>query len=216
MIYPSDESLLLHALDMVVFERMPDGSLVPAGRPPAWFERLYPSSGSDPSRSELTTAVPFLESFLLDADQFWASSRGSLYAGQWVQSDIDGFDRNIEAWAANAGARDFLILRLLGVEFEVTRRALQKLRASNLADELSTTERKPGSAFQELAGLWFVRCCLGLFSVASLAIFTLQGFRLWEFELGSNIMNWVGLLGLASVAGLVLLAMVAVRTPHHG
>jgi hypothetical protein len=205
MMHPSEEVLLLNALDMVVFERMPDGSLVLASRSTAWFERAFPQAGSHQDRRELTAMAPFIETFLIDAEDLWASPRARLYAGHWVQRDIDGFNRNIEAWAVNAGARRFLVLRLLGPEFDEARRALQELRSANLADELSAVEKPPESRFPGSAGLWFARFCLAVFCLVSLGLFTLQGFRLWEFHLEGSFMNWVGVVGLASLIGLLLL-----------
>jgi hypothetical protein len=206
MIHPSEEISLLNALDMVVFERTPEGSLVLAARSSAWFERVCPPAGAQQYRHGLTATAPFIEAFLLDAEDLWASSRGRLYAGHWVQRDMDGVDRDIEAWAVNVGARHFLVLRLLGAEFDETRRALQKLRTSNLAEELNAAQTPPESTFSRPAGLWLARCCLYAFCLASLAAFTLKGFGLGGSQLRNSFMNWVGLAGIASIIGLLLLA----------
>jgi hypothetical protein len=206
MIHPEEEALLLNALDLVVFERVLEGSLVIVCRPPAWFERICPSTTSRRYTQELAANMPFIETFLADAEEHWASFQARLYAGNWAQRDMDGFDRHIEAWAINAGARRFLVLRLLGVEFDETRRVLQNVRASNLANELSASQKKFESRLAGITGIWFARCCLGFLSLTSIAIFALQGLRLWEFQLGSDLMEWVGWMGLASLIGLIVVA----------
>jgi hypothetical protein len=205
MIHASEEALLLHALDMVVLERGLDGSLILVGHAPGWFDRIFVPTDPLHYRDQLTANAPFLDTFLLDAEDFWASSRIRLYGGQWVQRDMDGLDRNIEAWAVNAGARRFLVLKPVGAECDEARRVLQTFRNSKLADELSAAPRKPELRVSGLAGLGLVRSCLAVICLSSLALFTLQGFTLWGFHLAIGLMNWVGLACLASIISLLLL-----------
>jgi hypothetical protein len=134
----SEEILLLNALDMVVLEHLADGALLLKGRPPGWFERICPITRSRGYRAELTTAAPFLEQFLLQAGELWSSGHGRVHSGYWVQRDIDGNERHIEAWAVQTEARQFLVLRLLGAEFDETRHALQEFRALKLAREIQS------------------------------------------------------------------------------
>jgi hypothetical protein len=49
MMSPSEEALLFNALDIVVFERLVDGSLILTGRAPGWFERICPNGRFAPS-----------------------------------------------------------------------------------------------------------------------------------------------------------------------
>jgi hypothetical protein len=70
------------------------------------------------------------------------------------------------------------------------------------------------SRFSGLAGLWFVRCCLGVFCLAAMVLFTLQAFGLLGVQLGSSLVNWVGLMGLTSIIGLLVLAKVSKRMPN--
>jgi hypothetical protein len=212
MMSPSEEALLFNALDIVVFERLVDGSLILTGRAPGWFERICPNGRSRQYRTELTAAAPFLEEFLQQAEELWSSPQGRLHSGFWVQRDIDGYDRNLEAWALHAGARQFLILRLLGAEFEETRQALQKFRTSNLAREIRRGEANSMRRVSVPFGVWFTRCCLAVCSLAAITMFALQGFGLWHFRLGHGLMTLVGLTALVSIVGLILLTERSERT----
>ena len=206
MMSPSEETLLLNVLDMVVFERLADGSLILTGHAPGWFERVCPIRRSRQYRTELAAAAPFLEQFLLQADELWSSSQDRLHSGFWVQRDVDGYDRNIEAWAVRAGARQFLILRLLGAEFEEGRQALQKFRTSNLAHELHGGKTNPVSRVSAPVSVWFTRCCLAVSCLVAMTMLAVQGFGLWHFQLAHGPMTMVGLTALASIIGLILLA----------
>src|SRR5438128_4699355 len=58
-------------LDTVVMERMADGTFRLLGLVPVWFTRLYSEVAAQQEGLRPGDIVPFLENFLIDAEQFW-------------------------------------------------------------------------------------------------------------------------------------------------
>src|SRR5579863_6486954 len=67
-----DESIvagILAALDLAIFERMPDGLFHRVGPVPRWFEELLPAAaGAD--TLDLTDVFPYLETFFAELPEF--------------------------------------------------------------------------------------------------------------------------------------------------
>lgn len=111
---------VLNALGYVVLEEV-NGALGFVSAPPDWCS------------ADVTGQFPFLETFLIEAGEFWqAGASGALQSGAWVQADADGNECAFEAVAIAASGRRFLLLRLLGDEYEERRQALQFARTSRL------------------------------------------------------------------------------------
>jgi len=200
----SEEITLLGTLDIAVLEVRIDGSLVLSGRPPGWFDRVVPGQSGHYQIKSFGN-LPYFEQFLAEAERFWISGEARLYSGHWVQHDIDGFDRSLEAWAVRVGGRKFVVIKLLGPDFEELRRSLQKTRESNLARELITSEQAVAKSHRRDGALRFTRYCLAAISVIDLIIFTLEFLGPGGFRLNNHLLDWVGLSGLGSVVGLIFL-----------
>lgn len=124
---------LLAALDVMVVERLPEGSFSVIGNTPAWFAWLYNDAAADPKQLRLDLTSPFLENFLVDAEVFWNESHpGQLKSGSWEEKGPSGKEDHLEAAALCLGERKILLIELLGVAHEERRRLLQIAREKAL------------------------------------------------------------------------------------
>lgn len=122
----------LEGLGFVLFTREASGALRVAGPPPSWVGRLWPSLTS--AHDELVPAdSPFLENFLIDAEQCWTAKSGSKRSGPWIERDRDGVELQLQATALTGGGRAMLLLERLGEDFEATKSVLQKARETLIA-----------------------------------------------------------------------------------
>jgi signal transduction histidine kinase/DNA-binding NarL/FixJ family response regulator len=95
------------ALDLAVFEQMPEGLFRPLGQLPAWL----PISGAFPV--DLAEAFPMLELFLPDFMPVWESGAPPKTSDVWTETGPGSEELYLEAVAAAVGARRFLTLRSL-------------------------------------------------------------------------------------------------------
>jgi signal transduction histidine kinase len=131
----SSQMDLLSALDIVLLELESTGSIHLPEVSPDWFQRICPVPGDRIEADELAEYSPFLENFLFDCDNFWNSGSSRLHSGAWVQRDVHGNECALDAWAVQRDGRHFLLVRLLGEEFDEARTAMQAARDSRLAQE---------------------------------------------------------------------------------
>lgn len=131
---------LFSILDIAVLESMEDGALRLAAEPPSWFRHLnLPATG-------LADAVPFLSTFLLEAEPCWQSPGLRVDSDTWIETDASGNEYPLEASAIMVMNRRFIVLRLLGAEYELRKSAVQKARQTRLSYE------RLGQVTRDLAG----------------------------------------------------------------
>jgi PAS domain S-box-containing protein len=124
---------LFSTLDMLALERLKDGSFRLIGAVPEWFERLYPAAISDPEYLRLTEKLIFLESFLTEAEGFWAANRsGRLKSGSWSETDASGVEHHLEASAICLAERKVLLIEPLKFTHEEVQAIVQKAREKSL------------------------------------------------------------------------------------
>jgi hypothetical protein len=126
---------LVAVLDLVVFERLPDGVFLRlgVGQPPAWFARSFREAAQDKAVT-LAEAFPFLENFLVEAEEIWDSGRDGRTRSEPFVVNLSGGEIVLVASALAVGPRHFLIIGLPH-DFEERRRALQGAREQVLARE---------------------------------------------------------------------------------
>ena len=126
---------LVAALDLVVFERMPDGVFLRlgVGQPPAWFARSFRQAAQDKAVT-LAEAFPFLENFLVEAEAIWDAGRDGRTRSEPFVVNLSGGEIALVATALAIGHRHFLIIELPH-DFEERRHALQGARDQALARE---------------------------------------------------------------------------------
>jgi len=122
---------LLAALEVVILEQAQGGTLRPIGSVPRWFARLRPGAASRREMSRETLGSPFLENFLIDADNFWTSrGSGRLRSGPWTEVGPMGTEFHLEASAVCVGEKRILLLESEG--YGEKQATLQKARTDNL------------------------------------------------------------------------------------
>lgn len=139
----------MRALDAVVVH-FPQDDAPPtlAAAPPRWFRRFEPGAGAgDPV--DLGVHFLFLEHFVEEAREFWAEFRGEagrLRSGLWCEPDPDGVDCHYQATAVCTPEDHYIILELLGVEFEKQRESIQRAREEKLDAHRTMNEQERATA----------------------------------------------------------------------
>ncbi|HND10253.1 MAG TPA: ATP-binding protein [Pseudomonadota bacterium] len=96
---------VLCLFDQIVIERDGEGRFVTLNPIPDWFRTLVPDMRSFPR------IFPFVDSFLVDAEEFWAKQTpGRIEAGMVIESDARGQTYAIDVSALWAKGRCFLLL----------------------------------------------------------------------------------------------------------
>jgi hypothetical protein len=117
---------LIAALDIALLEREAGGRLTPLGAPPEWFRRLNPGA---------QVSFPFLDNFLVDADNFWSQgAAGRLKSGLWTEADSLGHETYLEASAVCVGPRKILMIENLTLVHDEKQAVLQKARNAKLRE----------------------------------------------------------------------------------
>ncbi len=124
---------LLAALDVIVIEKKMDDTFSVLGEVPAWFSWFYAEAAVIPANVRFDLTSPFLENFLIDAEQFWSAAQpGRLKSGSWEEKGPSGGEDHLEASALLLSGRKILLIELLGIAHEERRRLLQIAREKAL------------------------------------------------------------------------------------
>lgn len=130
----SPATAVLAALGFALFLRDENGRLCLHGTPPTWLSELWPSLTSEGAELPLTVASPFLENFLIDAEECWARGDTSrVQSGAWIEQTLGGAEVSLEATALTVADRAALLLERLGEVFEAKKSMLQKARETVIA-----------------------------------------------------------------------------------
>ena len=133
----NNESLtaeLFAALDIVVMERLADGSFGIVGTVPNWFLHFYSDTSSRQEGLRPGSKFAFLENFLIDAEYFWTSGQlEPLKSGIWTEVDLVGNECNLEATALVLRSRKILLIELLGIAYDEKYYLIQKARENSLS-----------------------------------------------------------------------------------
>jgi hypothetical protein len=114
---------LLQAMDMVVFERRPDGAFVTITEPPRWFALM-----------NADLRFPFLGHILAEAGDFWDRRvPGVQDWGPAAELDEHGKEFHYKVMAVQAEERQYLVFQL-DRGSDRTREILQKVRERSLAE----------------------------------------------------------------------------------
>ena len=124
------------ALDVAVVEVLQDGACRLPRALPAWCKRLGLQVHRTISRQTLEERLPYLSTFLIDADAFWGQAKGgALNSETWVQRDLDGNELAVSVAAVLMKARRFLLLYPGDSRLDAQYAVLQHLRDKSLAYE---------------------------------------------------------------------------------
>jgi signal transduction histidine kinase/DNA-binding NarL/FixJ family response regulator len=144
---------LLETEGYAAFEYLGDANFQPIGAPSGFIEELIDASftsgtsgapGTSPGTSlgapgaslRLTERMPFLESFLPDAEECWKSEdAGRVDSGSWIERGEGGRQLALEASAFRLAGKKILLIRNLQKQFGEESQLLQKARESALGHE---------------------------------------------------------------------------------
>jgi signal transduction histidine kinase/DNA-binding response OmpR family regulator len=119
-----------------LFEYLGDGDFHLLGEWPDWCANIW---GAQPNRDQpigLAGKSPFLENFLVDAEEFWRTrSPGSANSGNWIERGADGRDIPLEASARSLDSKRILLLHNLSETFGEQQQWFQTARNSLLDHE---------------------------------------------------------------------------------
>ncbi|MGE3539291.1 MAG: sensor histidine kinase [Candidatus Tectimicrobiota bacterium] len=124
---------VFRSLDTVVLEHTGDRAFRLLSQAPEWFTRLYPEATAHIEALRPGEQFPFLENFLIDAEQVWeTSSRGQVKSGPWTEVDSAGQVYNLEAAALCVGRSQVLCLAFPHMEYAEKQALVQKAREERL------------------------------------------------------------------------------------
>ena len=102
---------LVAALNLVVLHRLDSALFAQIGKQPGWFRSFFPGVTTHYERSSLEQVFPFLENFLVDAEQFWQTQQqGMLRSGYWSETNSQGQEFQLEATATYLANQHYLLL----------------------------------------------------------------------------------------------------------
>lgn len=137
----SPAGAVLEALGFALFLRGSDETLRLQTAPPDWLHKLWSGLTSEGDPLPLAEASPFLENFLIDAAECWATGgEARVQSGPWVEQAADGSDVSLEATALTSKGQPFLLLERLGEVFEAKKSMLQKARETVIAYQRLNSE----------------------------------------------------------------------------
>ncbi len=126
------ESLLaafLRHQGFAVFEYIGDGVFHPMCQPAGFCQDIFGEHMAAVESVRLADTMPFLDDFLTDAEQFWASStEGSIESGAWIGKGMSGRDIALEASALWLAGKRILFLRNPQEQYDEQVELLQKAR----------------------------------------------------------------------------------------
>jgi signal transduction histidine kinase/DNA-binding NarL/FixJ family response regulator/HPt (histidine-containing phosphotransfer) domain-containing protein len=119
-----------------LFEYLGDGDFRLIGEWPEWCANLWGAQPSGDQRIGLADKSPFLENFLVDAEEFWrAHSPGSLNSGNWIEHVTDRNEVPLEASARSLDGKRILLVQNLSETFGQQQQWFQTARNSLLEHE---------------------------------------------------------------------------------
>src|ERR1700733_1626738 len=128
-----------------LFESLGEGEFLAVGDCPSWCRDILDLTSQTEKPIPLAANSPFLENFLVDAEDFWNSkTEGAVNSGNWTERDKNGREVPLEAFALSLDNKKILILRNLSAHFAEQQQWFQTARDSLLAHEqlLSEIQKK--------------------------------------------------------------------------
>ncbi|HYA95717.1 MAG TPA: ATP-binding protein [Terriglobales bacterium] len=100
---------VLAAMQLAVFEPLPNRRFRLLAAPPQWLRELMPQieEGRD---AVLADRFPLLETFLPEGDEAWRKGAERLASDLWSETRPEGGDIHLQAWALSASGRPLLVV----------------------------------------------------------------------------------------------------------
>ncbi|BAY30106.1 histidine kinase [Nostoc carneum NIES-2107] len=167
---------LFAALNILVLERINFGTFKVTGTVPNWLRHFcHPRITSGMEVLIPEEQFPFLENFLIDAEEFWQNnSTTKLTSGFWTDRALSGKEYHFEASAICLNNRKILLIELLDNSFYEKQSIIQKARENQLVYQqlLKDNQKKEvliHCIIHDIAGqLSSINCCLALLEFENL------------------------------------------------
>src|SRR5271155_4782896 len=119
-----------------LFEYVGDGDFRLIGEWPPWCVNIWGAQPSGDQLIGLADKSPFLENFLVDAEEFWrAHLPGSVNSGNWIEHGAHGREIPLEASARSLDGKRILLIQNLSETFGQQQQWFQTARNSQLEHE---------------------------------------------------------------------------------
>jgi len=119
-----------------LFEYVGDGDFRLIGEWPPWCVNIWGAQPSGDQLIGLADKSPFLENFLVDAEEFWrAHLPGSVNSGNWIERGADSREIPLEASARSLDGKRILLIQNLSESFGQQQQWFQTARNSLLEHE---------------------------------------------------------------------------------
>ncbi|PAX60462.1 sensor histidine kinase [Brunnivagina elsteri] len=164
------------ALNILILEYIDTGRFRITGNIPTWLKRFCPrkiKSGMEVLIPE--EDFPFLENFLIDAEEFWQKDfENPLKSGIWSNNDLTGKESHFEASAIIVNHQKILIIQLLDKDYIERLSIIQQARENKLNHYQVVKENQKKEILihciiHDIAGqLSGINCCLALLEFENL------------------------------------------------
>ncbi len=125
-------ALLAAMMQLAAFEALPSGSFRLFATPPDWLRELLPGIGTA-SEVDLVERLPFLESFLPDAEEAWqATDNRRACTVPWTEVLASGGEIHLQAWAFKITGRPFLLIEDADALYREQQRVMQYAHDTDL------------------------------------------------------------------------------------
>ena len=132
----SHSAAILQMQGYAVFEYLGDGVLRLIGEPAAWYREILGEKAAAEPTVQLAERFPFLENFLVDAEEFWNSkSTGRAESGTWIEKGEGGREYALEACALWLTGKRILFIQNPQQQYDERHQTLQTARDSLLEHE---------------------------------------------------------------------------------
>jgi signal transduction histidine kinase len=132
----SHSAAILQMQGYAVFEYLGDGVLRLIGEPAEWYREILGEEAAAEPTVRLAERFPFLENFLVDAEEFWNSkSPGRAESGTWIEKGEGGREYALEACALWLTGKRILFIQNPQRQYDERHQTLQTARDSLLEHE---------------------------------------------------------------------------------
>ena len=123
-------------MGFALFEYCGDGNFLPIAQLPDWFSEIWAGAGNASGPIPLSQQSPFLENFLLEAEEFWNSHASAACQSEtWIEKSVSGREIPVQAKALFLGGKRILVLFSPDSQFREQVRILQTARNALLDHE---------------------------------------------------------------------------------
>src|SRR5262249_24723566 len=113
-----------------------DRSFALVSEAPSWFAEVWGQPAAAGNATRIAEASPFLENFLVEAEEFWSSGAGEVCAsGTWLEVGRNKQEIPLEAVALRLNGEKLLSIRSPQKAFREQSQVFQTARESKLAHE---------------------------------------------------------------------------------